>query len=626
MKTMILLLLCLVCPFHGEAALEVHFDDLYNQIRSGQYAYDQDLHFPLLYKQIKGLWVSYGKVNTHGDEELKLLRRLFAVPDNNGFVTAWIVELLLEAHELGRINLNDDMDTLTNALHALEECRDKNQPPQAPVYAFWSQIQNQYGIWEEHPTNFVEPLSEFNSVDDAIYWVLTTLGLQSLWDKLDLKLINQFVNIAIDSFVIPSDFDDSAVHLTMGLKLRDHFPSVAADWWSRNSNVQVLSKMWTQFAYQPYSSDVNVNSIDPRTYFWIRGFVQKYEGTGPLRLIATWTSNLQNNNQTMHKGIKMPFNSNNVDASVVANGVLGLITSALKMTPQEFQSFWTPELEGLLLNSTNLLSWTMETGICLTRADIVLLYYPPIYNFYWFTARSLVALRNNTSSLPILDTVKNILQKTLEGTATQQILSLRVDDPSNPWTYWDDFLGNNDTINGVVENSGEDRLYSTAIALNALMDIWSAPTDSCKRQWLPNTPQEVKTVTTNAATFLNKYILASDYLPENCFFSGSMKGVRSLPYYFPGNKICTLNGTVVPPVNESDINEDLTDVVSGVIDEETYLNLLNQQWFGQDVPTTFPGFNGDGVFFPFWSSPPFTYAAALTGLAKWETATVCVNQ
>uniref|UniRef100_A0A6B2L060 Uncharacterized protein n=1 Tax=Arcella intermedia TaxID=1963864 RepID=A0A6B2L060_9EUKA len=604
---------------------DIQFDDLYEKVRSGQYANNQDLIFPIQYKQVKGLFVSYGKVNSHGDEEQRLLRRLFAVPDNNGFVTAWIVELLLEAHHLGRIDLNADIDTLANALQALEVCRDKNQPPQAPLYSFWGQIENQYGIWEEHPTNFVEPLDEFESIDDAIFWILTALGLQSLWEKLDLDQINQMVKMFIDSFIIPSDFDDSAVHLTMGLKLRDHFPSLADQWWSRNSNVQVLSKMWTQLSYQPYSDDVNVNSIDPRTYFWIRGFLHKHENSGPLRLITTWTSNLQENNQTMHKGIRMPFNANNVDASVVANGVLGIITSALKMNSQEFKSFWTPELEGLLLNSTNLLSWTMETGICLNRTDIVLLYYPPIYNFYWFTARSLFALRNNTSSLPVLKTVKDILENTLENTATSQLLSLSEDDDSNPWTYWDDFLGNNDTINGKVEKAGEDRLYSTAIALNALMDIWTIPTDSCKRQWQPNTPQSVITVTSRAAAFLNTFILKDTYLPENCFFSGSMKGPLSLPYFFPGNKICRPDGTPVPPVNQSDIDEDLTDVVSGVVDEATYQTFLTEQWFGVDVPTTFPGFNGDDISFPFWSSPPFTYAAALTGLAKWQTANLCVH-
>eukprot|EP01123_Difflugia_compressa_P014655 TRINITY_DN7887_c0_g1_i1.p1 TRINITY_DN7887_c0_g1~~TRINITY_DN7887_c0_g1_i1.p1 ORF type:complete len:294 (-),score=52.08 TRINITY_DN7887_c0_g1_i1:77-958(-) len=290
-----------------------------------------------------------------------------------------------------------------------------------------------------------------------------------------------------------------------------------------------------------------------------------------------------------------------------------------------YQPFFTPQLTGMLLNCTNLIAWTIDTGIAVSRPDIVLLYYPPIYNFYWFVSRSLFILRNNHTRIPILDDILPILQKALEGNGTATLLAESQSDTVNNWVYWDDFLGDGDVIDGKVVNNAEDRLFSTSIALNALLDIWTTTTSTCKRQWVSYTPQSVKTTVEGGINFLNKFILGSTYLPENCFFSGSMKGVLSLPFFYPGNVMFYANGTkLVNPTNESQIDTTLTDVVQGYIPESEYSLLLQKTWFGTAVPQTFGGFNSDGVFFPFWSSPAFTYSGALAAISKFASANQCV--
>ncbi len=75
--------------------------------------------------------------------------------------------------------------------------------------------------------------------------------------------------------------------------------------------------------------------------------------------------------------------------------------------------------------------------------------------------------------------------------------------------------GNNDTSGGKPFNSAEDRLFSTAMALNALLDTWTLNGGSCRRQWMSNTPSAVKNVVNMAVSWLNTFILDGTYLPGN---------------------------------------------------------------------------------------------------------------
>jgi hypothetical protein len=73
--------------------------------------------------------------------------------------------------------------------------------------------------------------------------------------------------------------------------------------------------------------------------------------------------------------------------------------------------------------------------------------------------------------------------------------------------------GDNDTSDGKPLNSAEDRLFSTAMAMNALLDTWTQNNGSCQRKWLANTPSDVQNVVNMAASWLNTFILGNKYLP-----------------------------------------------------------------------------------------------------------------
>src|SRR5690554_4175927 len=133
-----------------------------------------------------------------------------------------------------------------------------------------------------------------------------------------------------------------------------------------------------------------------------------------------------------------------------------------------------------------------------------------------------------------------------EGTK-RLVKESQVHPENSEWIFWDEFLGVNDTFFGRPVNRAEDRLFSTSMAVNALMDTWTVSDDTCKLKFIPTVPTQVKQTIENAVKFLRENILSGELLKENSFFSGSMKGLSSLPFAYPANFRKYLNGTVPPP-------------------------------------------------------------------------------
>lgn len=109
----------------------------------------------------------------------------------------------------------------------------------------------------------------------------------------DCKLIVLLFRAAYaKAFQITPDFDDTFLNLGLGSLLSQYksdFPASHKLWLSQNAN---LDSIWTalkKFAYRPFSGDRDVNTIDPRTYFYIRGFLEQANDSGrDVALIPTW--------------------------------------------------------------------------------------------------------------------------------------------------------------------------------------------------------------------------------------------------------------------------------------------------------------------------------------------------
>lgn len=92
------------------------------------------------------------------------------------------------------------------------------------------------------------------------------------------------------------------------------------------------------------------------------------------------------NEETVVDALRMPFDLNNVDASVNANFLFGLIF--------QMRNGYKPEVETrvMIRDVTDLLVYTIQDAIE-RRPDLILMYYPSKYDFYWFVARIVALLQ-----------------------------------------------------------------------------------------------------------------------------------------------------------------------------------------------------------------------------------------
>lgn len=299
--------------------------------------------------------------------------------------------------------------------------------------------------------NIATPVSTLRLGLTSIKSLLTFLHLPT--DKLSVAL--QLEGFFSNVFRIPSDADDSGCNAALGfslLPLASKFPQSVASWSSYNSFDNSLPNAYLSHAYQPFSNDSDRNSIDTRTYFWIRHYLDTLEGR-EVKLISTWMQDISDI-QSERAYRKMPGNVNNVDVSVVANSLNGLVSLI-----RHNGSVLTPSLLQLVNDNVDLLVWVLESDLVPKRSVLLLLYYPSRFAFYWFCARLNHILATLPSNSPLKHTAERLASAN-QKFATQQLLSLAT--PQLPYMFWDDFLGNRD-------GKFEDRTFSTAMALNALM-------------------------------------------------------------------------------------------------------------------------------------------------------------
>eukprot|EP01129_Flabellula_baltica_P016964 TRINITY_DN925_c0_g2_i1.p1 TRINITY_DN925_c0_g2~~TRINITY_DN925_c0_g2_i1.p1 ORF type:complete len:626 (+),score=134.24 TRINITY_DN925_c0_g2_i1:27-1904(+) len=619
--TTLLFFFALICATQAQGDL---VQQLFHKLKSEQVKHDQSLIPFIADKKFKGLYPSYVHLNFIGNWSSYFLRNDFSVYDNNAFVTSWITQLLLESHNMGAINLH--LDDIQASIDVLENFKDHNLPEKAPIFDFWFQKLNDMGdYYTQWPSNLGYLIDTFEDIEGTLKWFLKTVGLEWVWD--DIEPLVHLADDAVKSFDIPPDADDTSVTLGMIFHAKEAFPSIYNEFLSKFSDFGELRDQLLKNSYQPFSSDDNINSIDPRSYYWMRKFLQsKKNQTSTLKLITTWIMNIETDIKYYPKGVKMPFNANNIDASVCANSLYGLTLSALHLPEKQKSDLFTPEMIDLYMDTLDLAVWTLETDVMNDRPDLALLYYPPVYNFYWFISRVLFQLRSLPSTADgFLHTAYNKLRIPAQEHVTQQLLKKSQTDASGR-LFWDDFLGDGDEENGKPKIRGEDRIYSTSVAVNALLDVWTVEGENCARKWVSDVDPEVKDKIGKAIAWLEHYIMKDTYAHENAFFSGSVKGMAQLPFLYPANRIEYFNGTAIPPRGPgSVVIDDMLDLVKGVIDEDEYQKMLQEIWFFAPTPTTFTTYNVPGSTFPYWSSPSLTYATTLVALSKHMSVLKCTQ-
>ena len=208
---------------------------------------------------------------------------------------------------------------------------------------FWSQIYNKTSnTWQSTPDNLRFLIDDFDN---------NLLILENLLNKLGIKNVAQFIEKVRltgegleGAFEIPADFDDTYLNIGLGAQLKlvqDKYPSVFNRWTQTNLNMKKLVELTTRYAYRPSSSNFDQSTIDPRTYFWIRDFVRD---NPQAVIVTTWAQNISQVRTFAHRGIRMPFNLNNVDVTVGANVLFG-ITSAIVFDLLDFKDYFNEDMQ-----------------------------------------------------------------------------------------------------------------------------------------------------------------------------------------------------------------------------------------------------------------------------------------
>ena len=255
------------------------------------------------------------------------------------------------------------------------------------------------------------------------------------------------------AYHIPPDFDDTFVNLGFGFLLsnRSASDSLYPLWWKSNSNNIEALKALKMFAYRPFSNDTNSNLIDSRTFFYLRDYLYEIqqENRLPAVFATTWAQNLEGD-RAAYYDVMMPFNANNVDLTVSTNVIYGLTASVLMENGSNgtaASAWFDSEVQTIYENTTDLLTWCLERNFS-GRPDLALTYYPSVFNFYWFTARTLNILQSHFNAhghLPysVMDKVMSRLSDALRGNATYTLLKKAITDEDG-LVYFEDFLGMDD--------------------------------------------------------------------------------------------------------------------------------------------------------------------------------------
>jgi len=568
----------------------------------------------------KGVYASHIKQNFHGSFQMAEARRTLGCYDNNMFATAWVTSSLIESY-LHSNSPKPSENQIKISLDSFDDHHDHNRKYNNSLMTFWEQAYDKnVSYWQSSPYNIKHVLD----LGAAAPWT----EIEQVLKALGLEHIGEAVKHMIDdrggyfqAFHIPPDFDDTFVNMGLGSLLysaQKDFPDAWDTWRSQNTNLTAsVFDALKKYAYRPFSDDRNVNSMDPRTYVWLRKFLDQAKSEGrTVTVVPTWIQNLEELEGEYHKGVIMPFEINNVDATVAANTIFGMtsaITSGL-VSPTVLDD---PDIEALYHNTSRLLQWEINTNMT-NRPDLTLLYYPSEVEFDWFVARTFATLdtkrKQGPLPRPVMEEVYQMLKQAVEGEMTRYIL-FKGEYDGLGHIYYDDFLGDGDlTPENKTLKRAEDRIFTTAMAANALMYTWTSVNETTKTvTWRPTAPDVVRKQVKGIMDWLTYNVLGKNFDPWNAFFSGSFKGPTTWPDY-PYNVAEFLNGTALPP-HSHDWHTPSVRCVRGYIDEAIY----EKEMIAKKSPTVFNGYNADPGNFPYWSSTGYTYSISLMVFSRYES-------
>uniref|UniRef100_A0A0B7B9L3 Uncharacterized protein n=1 Tax=Arion vulgaris TaxID=1028688 RepID=A0A0B7B9L3_9EUPU len=420
-----------------------------------------------------------------------------------------------------------------------------------------------------------------------------------------------------------TDSDGTFLWLELGSSIEmqvNEFPLVWDKWFNYKSNISVAFDALKKYAYRPFSTDPFVNTVDSGNYYYLRHFLDDAKAADKdVALPSAWFTNAGEKSHVF-KGYmlhKMTYVTDLTTAADVVNSITTLVLSGL-VSPEIMKD---QEVSQIYLNASALISYSIKSNFS-NRPDLALMFFPSRYMFYWTVARIVSSLNvyKIEKGFPVedMELIFSNLKQAMEGEATRFIISDVKRDDDDGSLYFDDFLGNGDlTADNKPIIRGEDRIFTTAMAANALMYTWlTFDPVSRKSHWKNGTPESVKDIVDGCVLWLVKNTLEGKFKPWNALHISQNKGRDYNSCRYPTNYFFE-----VPQVHVLQFVS-LFRVIAGVqgyIPKNKYEAMLNTLQFGKPTPTVFKGFNhpdfGDKLF---WSSDPYTYTVTLLALSRYR--------
>ena len=571
-------------------------------------------------------------LNFVGNPINRALRFNMSFPDNNMFVSAFVIEALLQAELLtpqaAKANDTSIASAMENAIHN----RDNYQSPSKPIFGFWPQepVTDKHGHngYEQWSINLSTAARDITTFGQLLKSILESIGMGWAYEKYVLPF-EEIGWMILRTFNIVSDADDTACMLAMTRYLelsRDTAPKAREAWVSRRFDVDAAYDLFVEYSYCPRNGTHKKDLLDSRSYYWARSFISTLTEPDEC-VVSTWLENYDEEipvykNTTFYP--MMPFNMNNIDPTVASNALYGMTTSLLMNNTK-----WFTRSDGrarkLYVTTAKFLAFALNSQLNQTRPDLEMLYYPPVINLPFFVARPLRLLQSRKGSLPFkeMEEVLGILRSASQAGGLAYIRSTaKTNCGGEGRACWTGFLGQADTD---FENhsmpSADDRFYSTAAALNALLDIYTTESDDGKRlRWAADVPADARSLIVQATNWILDHYKLPDTTYFNCFFSGSVKSSHTLPFFFPTNRIINMNNETAYTCDKFQPHGNLQNWmlfgVQGTIPESDYQRLVKEGCAGLPSLVDFTGYNFDDSPWPFWSAPVLSKAWAMLALAK----------
>eukprot|EP01132_Coremiostelium_polycephalum_P006799 gene6799-8436_t len=575
---------------------------------------------------MKGLFPSGIHWNFVG-ENVTEARRNFQIPDINMFFTSFILENLLESQSLGVISIPKSI--IENTLEALVQFRDENAGEGVPVYNFWvKKFDTKNGGYYTEINNLKNVYRHFGGFTKYISENKETFIEMNIYDQ--IIELGRSIDLVLKTSSI-RDADDTSTCFAIGYYLNQKkfpYPQIVEKWNHQNLKKWDAINMILTYTYKPFSNSFESKIIDQTTYFSIHPFLEEWkskfsyenlEQLQSLNLISSWLYNISSETTT-YPYLAMPTITNNVDYDIVANVLLGIL-KVLRTDERNGPVVLTQEIRNLFFSSSKLIEWSIKSRIVYERPDVTLFYYVTVHPYNHFVTRLIYFLEEfkfeenflKGHQFPtILDSTLETLKKVAEVEITREILNMVQYNGED--IYWESFLGNADTVNGSRVKYGEDRFFSTALAINSLIDTWTVPFGlGNKRIWKPNTAFQVRSIVKSSIEYLNRNILIDPVRTSGPFFNFFPNTPENDPFRYPSNFCVYINGTKCDP--HLPPTEPLLSGMIGVVSEQEYKKLLTESWSYSKTPLEFKGYNNFSM--TYFSSDIYTYSISLLAFSKY---------